>query len=364
MPTFKITKPAQDLYSLVASKIYNNNYEDNLEFYPEGTKIMYEGKEIVCGNKTNTNKSGKIRRQDSKSVLIGLIYGRGPASICDQINETRLQKGGDLITKEDAQNLVDNIYKSFPRLKQWMEETHDFVHKNGYIDEVFGRRRRLPDAMLPKYSIVPTEKANLNNFNPLIGCSNKVNNELIDKYKKQLNNIRSKREYDNIKSNALKDGLEIHDNTGYISQAERQAVNFQAQAASSEINKLSMIAIDKDPRLKELGFQLLLTIHDEVIGQCPSENAEEVAKIIPEIMVKVGGDKMTVPLKADSTIIRHWYEDDVMASLNETYSKLIKDKGLSEEEAINKIIEEHTELLPEQISSVLKGEKDYLWDNK
>lgn len=362
MPKFKITKPAQDLYSLIASKIYNNSYEDNLEFYPEGTKIMYEGKEVICGKKTHTNKSGKIRRQDSKSVLIGLIYGRGSASICDQINETRLQKGGDLITKEEAQNLIDNIYKSFPRLKEWMDETHDFVHKNGYIDEVFGRRRRLPDAMLPKYSIVPTETANLNNFNPLIGCSNKVDTQKIKKYKEMLNNIRSKRDYENIKKAALNDGLEIHDNTGYISQAERQAVNFQAQAASSEINKLSMIALDRNPRLKELGFQLLLTIHDEVIGQCPSENAEEVAAILPEIMTKVGEDKMAVPLKADSGIVRHWYEDDLIASLNESYNKLIKAE-FSEEDALDSIIKEHTELLPEQIRSVLKGEKDYLWNN-
>lgn len=40
----------KDLYSVVASKIYNNKYEDNLEFYPEGTKIIYEGKEVICGN--------------------------------------------------------------------------------------------------------------------------------------------------------------------------------------------------------------------------------------------------------------------------------------------------------------------------
>lgn len=357
-------RQGQDLYSVVASKIYNNNYEDNLEFYPAGTKIMYEGKEIITGNKTHTNKAGKTRRQDSKSVLIGLIYGRGVTSICDQINETRIKKGGEQITKEDAQKLVDNIYKSFPRLKEWIDETHDFVHKNGYIDEVFGRRRRLPDAMLPKYSITPIEGKNLSNFNPLIGCSDKVDETLITKYKNQLNNLRSKSDYETIKKNALNDGLEIHDNTGYISQAERQAVNFQAQAASSEINKLSMIAIDKDPRLKKLGFQLLLTIHDEVIGQCPSENAEEVAKIIPEIMTTVGGDKMCVPLKADSGIVRHWYEDDLLASINENYSKLVKEKNMPEEEAINKIVNEHTELLPSQITKVLKGEVDYLWDNK
>ena len=148
---FTVKKPGQDLYSFIASKVYKNKYEDNLEFYPEGTKIIYEGKEIVCGRKTHTNKAGKVRRQDSKSVLIGLIYGRGAASISEQINEKR--KPEDKITKEDAQALIDSIYESFPRLKQWMEETHDFIHKHGYIDDVFGRRRRLPEAMLPKYSI-------------------------------------------------------------------------------------------------------------------------------------------------------------------------------------------------------------------
>lgn len=354
----------KDLYSLIASKIYNNKYEDNLEFYPEGTKIMYEGKEVICGKKTHTNKSGKVRRQDSKSVLIGLIYGRGASSICDQINETRAAKGGDPITKEDAQRLVDNIYKSFPTLKEWMDKTHEFVHKNGYIDDVFGRRRRLPDATLPQYTILTSKTSE---FNPLLNCEDRVDNSLIEKYRKKLNEIQYRRDYDKIKEEALKEGVEIHDNQGYIAQAERQSVNFQAQAASSEINKLSMIAIDNNPRLKELGAQLLLTIHDEVCVQCPSENAKEVAEIIPDIMVNVGKDKMKVPLVAEATIVRHWYEDDVLTVLNEYFNKLVKgDESkeilpLSPEEAVNKIIEEHTELLPEQIRGALLEGKDYLW---
>lgn len=69
------------------------------------------------------------------------------------MNESRLQKGQPLVTKEEVQKMLDNIYESFPGLKKWMDETHDFVHKYGYIDDVFGRRRRLPDGMLPQYSI-------------------------------------------------------------------------------------------------------------------------------------------------------------------------------------------------------------------
>lgn len=357
---FTVHKPGQDLYSLIASKAYNNKYEDNLEFYPEGTKVEFEGKEIICGEKEIVNKSGKVRRQDSKSLLIGLIYGRGISSIHSQINESRIAKGQPTITKEDAQELIDNIYRSFPRLKSWMDETHDFIHKNGYIDDVFGRRRRLPDAQLPKYSI--TTKTD-GEFNPLLGCENRVDFDKIEKYKNLLKNIKWKKDYDKIKSDALAEGVEIHDNQGYIAQAERQSVNFQAQAASSEINKLSMIAIDNHPRLNELGVRLLLTIHDEVIVECPSENAKEVADIIPKIMINIAGDKMKCPLKADSTIIRHWYEDDMIAVLNDHFTFFTKDRNMSDLEAIKELYKEHPELSYDQIYNFFINHCGYLWDN-
>ena len=58
----KSYREGKDLYSLIASKVYNNNYEDNLEFYPEGTEIEFEGERIIAGKKTHVNKQGKIRR--------------------------------------------------------------------------------------------------------------------------------------------------------------------------------------------------------------------------------------------------------------------------------------------------------------
>ena len=102
-------KEGKDLYSVVATAMFNNKYEDNLEFYPEGTEIMFEGKPTICGNKTHMNKEGKLRRQSAKAVLIGSIYGRGAASIADQINSGR--KPENRITKEDAQAIIDNFYK-------------------------------------------------------------------------------------------------------------------------------------------------------------------------------------------------------------------------------------------------------------
>ena len=61
----------KDLYSIIASSMYNNRYEDNLEFYVAGTEIEFEGKKVICGEKTHLNKEGKARRFEAKAVLLG-----------------------------------------------------------------------------------------------------------------------------------------------------------------------------------------------------------------------------------------------------------------------------------------------------
>ena len=64
-------KENKDLYSVIASMSFDRPYEDCLEFYPEGTKIIHEGKEVICGNKTHQNPEGKKYRTYAKSILLG-----------------------------------------------------------------------------------------------------------------------------------------------------------------------------------------------------------------------------------------------------------------------------------------------------
>ena len=45
----------KDLYCVIASNIYNNRYEDNLEHWPEGTVLELDGQKTVCGYKTHLN---------------------------------------------------------------------------------------------------------------------------------------------------------------------------------------------------------------------------------------------------------------------------------------------------------------------
>lgn len=341
----------KDLYSVIASIVYNNDYEDNLEFYPEGTKIIFEGNEIICGHETHINKEGKARRQSCKSILIGSIYGRGPVSISEQIGRT----------VQETQRIIAKFFEGFPRVAQWMEESKKITFEKGYMENWYGRRRRLPNIRLPKYTIKAREEKVLSNFNPLLGCENRVDDELIKKYNKLLDNVKYFNEYEEIKKRAYYEGLNIYNNAGLISQAERQCVNFQCQSGGAELTKLSMIAIDNNQELKDLGFELLLTIHDEIMGQCPVENAPRVAEILPEIMVNVAIEhKINVPMTCGATCETHWYETEMIAVLNDEFNKLCE--SYNREEAYAILVSHHAELLESQIYGILYEHKELLFE--
>ena len=218
-------KSGKDLYATIAMGVYHNKYEDNLECYPDGT----------------LNPEGKKRRSNCKSLLLGIMYGRGTASIAEQI------KG----TVEEAQEIVDNFYKSFPEVKKWIQESEEFAKKTGYVSDLWGRRRRLPDILLPQYTIRYKDKNMANgDFNPFIGCQNRTTSDkLIKEYENKLSKIKGRKQYDAIKNEALGNGIEIINNGGFISQAQRQCVNARIQGSAASMTKKAMIKIYKDYRI-------------------------------------------------------------------------------------------------------------------
>lgn len=349
----------RDLYSVIASIMYNNKYEDNLEFYPEGTKILYEGEEVVCGNKTHTNKEGKERRQSAKSVLIGSLYGRGASSIAQQLNQVRDPSTPEITTRQ-AQDIMNRFYKGFPTVKNWMDESVKFTRKTGYMNDWYGRRRHLPDIQLPRFEVIDiTEEKE--GFNPLLECDNRtIKSDRVLKYEKDLAKASSKTAVNKIINEANAEGIEVKDNTGFISKAERQCVNFQPQGGGADLIKLAMIEIDKNERLKQLDFHLLLTIHDEIIGECPEENAEEVQSILPKIMIKVAEENgITVKIKCDATTTKHWYEDEIITGINKEYATFINN-NYTKEEACSLVCNEHPELLRRSVEDVLLNGANFL----
>lgn len=67
-------------------------------------------------------------------------------------------------------------------------------------------------------------------------------------------------------------------------RAERQCINTTIQASGASVVKFAMLAAFRNKKLRELGYELLLQIHDELIFEGPEKNREKATPIIKKIM--------------------------------------------------------------------------------
>ena len=218
-------REGKDLYAIMGSQVYQLPYEDCREFYPDGT----------------VNAEGKHRRTTMKSVLLGIMYERGATAIGEQFNKSA----------EWAQQLIDNFYKSFPKINQYRLKIENMAETYGYVTTITGRKRRLPDMQL----------------------------EDKDDYRYQ--------------------------------EAHRQSLNSVIQGSSADIMKLSMIAIYNDPRYKALDCHMIITVHDELIMEVPEENVKEGAELLVGTMKRVGHSLIDLPMSVDAEVNDYWYGENL-----------------------------------------------------
>lgn len=331
----------KDLYCVIAANIYNNNYEDNLEHYPEGTIIELDGKQTVCGHKTHLNKAGKERRSVAKMVLLALTYGMGTGTLAQRTGKT----------KAEAQEIFDNFFKSFPKVEELIKSSKEFLRTHGYVEDWAGRRRHLTDYFLDPYTATYKDEETLlaKTFNPILGCENRpLMDETITKWLNLAKTTRNNKEFEQLAQEALKAGIILSANTGRIAQAERQCLNARIQGSAASLTKLAMIQIHNSQELKDLDAKLVMTIHDEVMLECPALYAEQASEILPRIMIDAAAPYIDVPMKCDPAIESRWYTSEYAVAVQEEFKKLT-DKGLDRDTAFAKLYEKHPELPEEAI---------------
>ena len=323
----KSYKENKDIYATVAAGVYNMDYWDCMEHHEDGTP----------------NPEGKKRRASCKSIVLGIMYSRGANAIAEQIGST----------KEEAQDIINNFYKSFPQVKSWMDESLNFLKTNGYVEDFYGRRRRLPDINLPKYKFKYIKNKEV--FNPFLICDNRIS-EVPEKDKEYYTSIllkcRSKKEREQVIAQAKNKNLDILDNAGFIAQAERQCVNARIQGSASTMTKIAMNKIYRDPELRQYGFKLLIGVHDELIGECKEEYAEVAANRLCTVMKNCVADKMEVSFKCDPSIVSRWYEDEFAYEVQETYKNLCE--TMSHEDSLKTINKDHPEFTIDELNSMLQ----------
>ena len=87
---------------------------------------------------------------------------------------------------------------------------------------------------------------------------------------------------------------------------ERVALNMPVQGTAADIIKLAMVNVHG--RLKSAGLKarLILQVHDELIVECPGDEAEQVRDILTEEMENAA--HLSVPLVAEAHIGHSWAE--------------------------------------------------------
>ena len=276
----------KDLYSSVASACYNRAYEDCVEFNADGSK----------------NPEGKKYRNLAKPVLLGILYGRGDKSVAEGMN----------ITVEEAKQLKKNLFKKYPEIMIFEQKSLQMAEELGYVTTICGRKRRLPDLQLDEFEFKWVDAPKSDDVLDFDGeIDTEVPEELCKKYLRKLNQARFGQKRKIFEEANQKDGIWIVDNGAKIADATRQCVNARIQGSAADVTKLAMILVTSDERLRELGFKLLISVHDELIGECPEQNAKECAKRLAEVMSEAAEKVLGMPFKCDVEVTKQWYGESV-----------------------------------------------------
>lgn len=272
----------KDIYATIAALAFHKPYEECKEFREDGT----------------VNPAGKERRTQAKSIVLGILYGRQIPSIAEQLG----------VSTKEAQAIYDKVIASFPALGKFIEDSQEMARKEGYVTTAWGRRRHLHDMQLDKYEIKSTSFDVLSfDKNVSLDVSDSVKKCWTTKMDKSYGAFKKMQTI----AEAEKQGIIIKDNSTYVGRAERQCVNARVQGSAADITKLAMIAINNDERMKELDFHLLIQVHDEVIGECPIENAKEAGERLSYLMRTAPSHLIKLPFKCDISYTSNWYGEEV-----------------------------------------------------
>lgn len=264
MPSYlkqKILTKRVDLYSLKdytlaqAKKDLNTQDYDLLEFLVTNnlrptkiTKITKVEKAELCDvhvPECNTVVYNGIVTHNTLGYAA--LYGATPVRI-----QQSLAKEGLYYTLEQCKGFHSGFFDEYSRIRAFIEQTQKQVHNPGYISTYLGRKRF--------FSLPPKWKA---------------------------------RQYEEAKEAAY-----------------REAVNFMFQATNADATKRALIILfdlfasyppDRKPTI-------LLTIHDEIVIECPDEICEEILEISERVMVESGLESVnhSIPIEVSKKLATAW----------------------------------------------------------
>jgi DNA polymerase I-like protein with 3'-5' exonuclease and polymerase domains len=144
-----------------------------------------------------------MQRQATKAVTFGILYGAGANKISEQVTKD----SGVHFSRNEAQEVIDEYFKEFHKLKSWIEHNQKFIQQNGFTYSFFGRKRRLPN-------VNSTDKG--------------------------------------VQSHSIRSGL-----------------NFLVQSVASDINLLGAIDMEAHLKANKMKARIFALVHDSILAEVP-----------------------------------------------------------------------------------------------
>ncbi|MEW5821580.1 MAG: DNA polymerase I [Cyanobacteriota bacterium] len=181
------------------------------------------------------DKVTKEMRRQAKAVNFGLVYGQTAYGLSETIG----------ITPKEAKEFIDKYFKTYPKVKEYMETRIVKSHQTGYVITKFGRKRFLMNDLSSKNKTI--------------------------------------REF-----------------------AERAAINSPLQGSAADLIKMAMISLWNQLNSGNYKTKLLLQVHDELVLEVPENEIEEMTVLVKNCMENAS--ILSIPLVADVCIGNNWME--------------------------------------------------------
>lgn len=175
-----------------------------------------------------------LQRRNAKAVNFGIVYGISSFGLSQDLS----------ITRKEAAEYIEKYFETYPRIKQFLDESVASAKKDGYVTTLFGRRRPVPE----------------------LSSSNFMQRSF----------------------------------------GERVAMNSPIQGTAADIIKIAMIRVNERLKAEKLKSRLILQVHDELLVEAAEDEIETVRQILAEEMH--GAANLDVCLEIDMHTGKNWYE--------------------------------------------------------
>lgn len=184
--------------------------------------------------KVSEEEVTKEQRSRAKVANFGIIYGISAFGLSQRLGMSRT----------DSKALIEEYFRSYPQVKEYMNNMIAMAREKGYVETIYGRKRFLPD--------INTRNAVVRSF------------------------------------------------------SERNAINAPLQGSAADIIKVAMINVHRRMEEEGLRSRMVLQVHDELVFDVVADEVEKVSEIVVEVMENV--IKLSIPLIAECGKGENWLQ--------------------------------------------------------